>query len=141
MKYIVTNNQYELLKEYFDPIYFLKKKISKEKSPIKPEEFVKYEKKFQKYVDLIFKFTSKQISLNHLKGFEVLKVTPSVEWTVLLSPKVEVWFNYCKNSDYLIELDNFEKKFIEIAKMTAMGSPFSEEYLPENVSYVFWNNC
>jgi hypothetical protein len=141
MKYIITNNQYELLKEYFDPIHFLKKRISKEKSQIKPEEFIKYENKFQSYVDLIFKFTNKETPLKHLKGFEVMKVTPSIEWTVLLAPKVDDWFNFCNNSDYLKKLDDFEKKFQEFAKMTAMGSPFSEEYLPKNVSYVFWNNC
>jgi hypothetical protein len=141
MKYIITNNQYELLKEYFDPIHFLKKKISKEKSQIKPEEFIQYEKDFQKFVDLIFKYTYKNNPLEHLNGFKVLKVTPSMIWTVLLTEKIDDWFNHCNNPEYIKKLAEFKNNFKKIAKMTAMGSPFGSEHLPEDVDYVFWSDC
>lgn len=141
MKYVITENQYNLLKEYFDPIYFLKKKMSKEPRQIKPEHNIKYEEDFQKYVNLIFKFTYKSNPLEHLKGFEVLKVTPETDFRVLLKPKVSDWFNYCDNSEYKEKLVKFEREFRSISEMTAMGSPFSEEGLPQNVSYSFWNNC
>jgi hypothetical protein len=141
MKYIITNNQYELIKEYFDPIHFLKKKISKEKSQIKPEEFIQYEKDFQKFVDLIFKYTYKNNPLEHLHGFKVLKVTPSMVWTVLLTEKIDDWFNHCNNSDYIEKLVEFKNSFKKIAKMTAMGSPFGDKHLPEDVDYVFWSDC
>jgi len=111
MKYVITENQYNLLKEYFDPIYFLKKKMSKEPRQIKPEENIKYE------------------------------VTPSEKWTVVLKPKIDDWFNYCDNSDYKEKLENFEEEFKSIARMTMTGSPFSEEGLPQNVFYTFWNYC
>lgn len=128
------------LKEYFDPIYFVKKKLSKDKS-VKPQENIKYEEDFQKYVNVIFKFTIKGNPLEHLKGFEVLKVTPSTDFTVLLRPKVNDWFNYCKNTEYLKKLEKFENEFKDLAKMMGMGSPFSEQGLPQNVSYAFWNHC
>jgi hypothetical protein len=140
MKYIITDNQYNLLKEYFDPIYFVKKKFSKDKS-IKPPENIKYEEDFQKYVNVIFKFTIKENPLNHLKGFDVIKVTPSTDFTVLLRPKVNDWFNYCKNTEYLEKLEKFENEFKNLAKMMGMGSPFSDSGLPDNVTYAFWNHC
>ena len=140
MKYIITDNQYNLLKEYFDPIYFVKKKLSKDKS-VKPQENIKYEEDFQKYVNVIFKFTIKENPLNHLKGFDVIKVTPSTDFTVLLRPKVNDWFNYCKNTEYLEKLEKFENEFKDLAKMMGMGSPFSDSGLPKNVIYAFWNHC
>ena len=140
MKYIITDNQYNLLKEYFDPIYFVKKKFSKDKS-IKPPENIKYEADFQKFANLIFKFTIKENPLNHLKGFDVIKVTPSTDFTVLLRPKVNDWFNYCKNTEYLEKLEKFENEFKNLAKMMGMGSPFSDSGLPDNVTYAFWNHC
>lgn len=140
MKYVITDNQYNLLKEYFDPIYFLKKKLSNNKS-VKPEENIKYEKDFQKYANLIFKYTYKSNPLEHLIGINVLKVTPTTEWTVLLEPKIDDWFNYCNNSEYKEKLESFEKEFQRIAEITSMGSPFNEEGLPQNASYRFWNHC
>jgi hypothetical protein len=141
MKYVITENQYNLLKEYFDPIYFLKKKMSKEPRQIKPEHNIKYEEDFQKYVNIIFKLTYKLNPLEHLKGFEVTKVTPSEKWTVVLKPKIDDWFNYCDNSDYQEKLEKFEQEFKTISRMTMTGSPFSEEGYPQDVYYTFWNYC
>lgn len=138
MKYIITDNQYNLLKEYFDPIYFVKKKFAKDKS-IKPLENIKYEEDFQKLANVIFKYTYKANPLEYLKGFEVIKVTPGTNFTVLLKPKVSDWFNYCDNSEYLEKIKTFEKEFQDISKM--MSSPFSEEGLPQTVIYLFWNHC
>ena len=139
MKYVITENQYNLLKEYFDPIYFLKKKMSKEPRQIKPEENIKYEADFQKFANLIFKYTYQTNPLKHLKGFDVIKVTPGTDFTVLLKPKVNDWFNYCDNSEYIGKLEEFQKEFQDISKM--MSSPFSEEGLPQKVNYLFWNHC
>ena len=139
MKYVITENQYNLLKEYFDPIYFLKKKMSKEPRQIKPEQNIKYEADFQKFANLIFKYTYQTNPLKHLKGFDVVKVTPGTDFTVLLKPKVNDWFNYCDNSEYIGKLEEFQKEFQDISKM--MSSPFSEEGLPQKVNYAFWNHC
>jgi hypothetical protein len=139
MKYVITENQYNLLKEYFDPIYFLKKKMSKEPRQIKPEHNIKYEADFQKFANLIFKYTYQTNPLKHLKGFDVIKVTPGTDFTVLLKPKVNDWFNYCDNSEYIGKLEEFQKEFQNISKM--MSSPFSEEGLPQKVNYFFWNHC
>jgi hypothetical protein len=139
MKYVITENQYNLLKEYFDPIYFLKKKMSKEPRQIKPEQNIKYEADFQKFANLIFKYTYQTNPLKHLKGFDVIKVTPGTDFTVLLKPKVNDWFNYCDNSEYIGKLEEFQKEFQNISKM--MSSPFSEEGLPQKVNYLFWNHC
>ena len=140
MKYLITENQHKLLKEYFDPIYFLKKKLSKDKS-VRPQENIKYEEDFQGYTDLIFKYTFKSNPLEHLKGFKVSKVTPDTEWTVLLKPKIDDWFNYCNNPEYKEKLEKFEEEFKSISRITGMGSPFSKEGLPQNVFYAFWNHC
>ncbi len=83
MKYIITDNQYNLLKEYFDPIYFIKKKFSKDKS-IKPPQNIKYEADFQKLTNLIFKYTYQTNPLKHLKGFDVIKVTPGTDFIFFL---------------------------------------------------------
>jgi hypothetical protein len=77
--------------------------------------------------------------LKHLKGFDVIKVTPGTDFTVLLKPKVNDWFNYCDNSEYIGKLEEFQKEFQDISKM--MSSPFSEEGLPQKVNYIFWNHC
>lgn len=138
MKYLITDNQYNLLKEYFDPIYFVKKKLSNDKS-VRPLENIKYEENFQKLVNAIFKYTYKENPLEHLKGFEVVKVTPGNDFTVLLKPKVSDWFNYCDNSEYLDKINIFEKEFKYISKM--MSSPFSDEDLPQTANYLFWNHC
>lgn len=140
MKYIITDNQYNLLKEYFDPIYFVKKKFSKDKS-IKPPENIKYEEDFQKFVNLIFKYAYNENPLNHLKGFDVIKVTPATDFTVLLKPKVSDWFNYCNNTEYLEKLEKFQNEFRHLSKMMSIGSPFSESGLPQSVNYLFWNQC
>ena len=77
--------------------------------------------------------------MKHLKGFDVIKVTPGTDLTVLLKPKVNDWFNYCDNSEYIGKLEEFQKEFQDISKM--MSSPFSEEGLPQKVNYLFWNHC
>ena len=95
MKYVITENQHNLLKEYFDPIYFLKKKMSKEPRQIKPEQNIKYEEDFQKYVNIIFKLTYKLNPLEHLKGFD-LYVNLKIKFTY-----------FWKSSSYLILCSGF----------------------------------
>lgn len=141
MKIIITEEQFNLVKEYFDPLFYLKNKFVKKPEQIKFEGNIQYEAEFQRYVDKIFKFAYRDMPLEHLHGFKVVKVTPSAQWTVLLTDDIDSWFNHCKNEKYKIKLQEFENHFLEIARMTAMGSPFSETWLPTRVDYVFWSSC
>lgn len=140
MKYIVTESQYNLIKEYFDPIYFLKNKFGKKLGQVKDPNWVPYEGKFQEVVDVIFKLTKKMNKIEHLNGFKVSKVTPMGDdyWTVLLVPEIDDWFNWKENSQYRKKLEEFRDEFLEIARMGGFDSPHSEEGLPSTIRFAFW---
>lgn len=142
MKYIITESQYNLVKEYFDPVYFLKNKFGKKDGQVKDPQFVPYEEKFQKIVDIIFKLTVKMNGpLKHLNGLEVLKVTPtSTDWTVLVRPIVDDWFNWRGNSEFIEDLREFKISFMEVARMGGFDSPHDEEGLPKNIDIHFYLN-
>lgn len=140
MKILVTKKQFDLLKEYFDPIHFLKNKFGKESKSVKDPMWVPYEDKFQKIVDIIFKLTSKQNKLKHLKGYEVLKVTPTEKFTVLMRPIVDDWFNWKENFDYVNKLEKFNDEFKEVARMSGIDNPYDEKGLPKEVQFAFWMN-
>ena len=140
MKYIVTESQYNLIKEYFDPIYFLKNKLVKKPQQIKDPNWVPYEGKFQEVVDIIFKLTKRITKLEHLKGFKVSKVTPvgNERWTVLLAPEIDEWFNWKNNDEYKYKLEKFRDEFVDVARMGGFDSPHSEEGLPSTIRFAFW---
>lgn len=140
MKIIITESQLSrITNEYFDPIYFLKNKFKKETKSLKDPNWVPHEEEFQKIVDLVFKMTKKtMISLPHLKGYKVLKVTPQADsWVVLLRPLVDEWFNWSENRKYITALDEFEQNFREFVSLTGISSPYTEGYFPSNIEFVF----
>ena len=138
MKIILSETQYKLLKEYLDPVYFLKNKFSEKPKGIKNPEYIPYEEGFQKKVDIIFRLTKKENPIKHLNGYEVLKVTPTSEWDVLLRPKIDEWFNWKKNSKFKSQLNDFNNKFIQMSKDSGVGNPHNERNLPPKVNYHFW---
>ena len=111
------------LKEYLDPIYYIKNKFIEDPEGVRPEEFKKYEAETQKLVDIIFKFTQKTEKLPHLNGFKLLKLTPEYDgWTVLLAPTVDSWFNWKKNEKFLVKLDDYFDLFKEFGRNTGIQS-------------------
>jgi hypothetical protein len=121
MEYIITQSQYSIIKEYIDPLYFLKKKIIKEPEHIREPKFIPYESKFQELVDYIYKLTIKTYDkLKNLKGFKVVKVTPvDNRWSILVKPVVEDWYNWRENPSYKEEIkDFFNTKFKKILIIT-----------------------
>jgi hypothetical protein len=155
-KYIVTESQLEKIKEYFDPIHYLKKIITNAPKYIRDPESLKYDVGFQKVVDVIFKYTMRQEPVNNLKGLEITKVTPQgwgshmgddskgshTIWTVLLSPVLPKWFNP-DDSDYKMQLEKFKKEFTSIAHMMGLtsSSPMSQEGFPfDKVKFIISNN-
>jgi hypothetical protein len=155
-KYIVTESQLERLKEYFDPIHYLKKIMSDAPKYIRDPNSLKYDAAFQKVVDVIFKYTMKHSPVDNLKGVEVTKVTPQgwgsdmkddskgshTEWIVLLNPKLPKWFNP-DDIDYRTQLENFKKEFASIANMMGLTStsPISQEGYPlDKVRFIISSN-
>jgi len=155
-KYIVTEQQYNLMKEYFDPIHYLKKIVTNAPKYIRDPESLKYDVGFQKVVDVIFKYTIKHAPVDNLKGLEITKVTPQgwgsdmrddskgshTEWIVLLSPILPKWFNP-DDSDYKMQMENFKKEFTSIAHMMGLSSssPMSQEGFPfDKVKFIIASN-
>jgi hypothetical protein len=144
-KYIVTEQQYNLIKEYFDPIYYLKKIMSDAPKYIKDPSNLKYDVAFQKVVDVIFKYTMKHTPVDNLKGIEVNKVTPQgwggnmnddskgshTEWNVVAHTIVPKWFNPA-DEEFKSQMENFKKEFNKIAEMMGLSSssPLSREGFP-----------
>jgi hypothetical protein len=155
--YIVTESQLERIKEYFDPIHYLKKIVSNAPKYIRDPESLKYDVGFQKVVDVIFKYTMKHSPVDNLKGLEITKVTPMgwggdftsddskgthTEWTVLLTPVLPKWFNP-DDADYKTQLENFKKEFHSIAHMMGLSSssPISQEGFPlDKVKFIIASN-
>ena len=154
-KYIVTESQLERIKEYFDPILYLKKIMSNAPKYIRDPDTLKYDVGFQKVVDVIFKYTMKHKPVDNLKGLEVTKVTPQgwgsdirddskgshTEWTILLTPKLPKWFNP-DDIDYRTQLEDFKREFASIANMMGLSSssPMSQEGYPNDKVKFFINN-
>jgi hypothetical protein len=155
--YIVTESQLERIKEYFDPIHYLKKIVTNAPKYIRDPESLKYDVGFQKVVDVIFKYTMKHSPVDNLKGLEITKVTPMgwggdftsdnskgthTEWTVLLTPVLPKWFNP-DDSDYKMQLENFRKEFQSISHMMGLSSssPISQEGFPlDKVKFIIASN-
>lgn len=143
MKYILTESQLERIKEYFDPILYLKNIMSDAPKYIRDPDTLKYDVAFQKIVDVIFKYTMKHVPVDNLKGLNVTKVTPQGwEWTVLLTPKLPKWFNP-DNIDYRTQLEDFKREFVSIARMMGLSSssPVSQEGYPnDKVNFIISSN-
>jgi len=128
--------QENVVKEYFDPIHFLKKKFSEPEASLSHFGGEKSKETFQKVVDYIFKAAIKGFPVDGLNGLKVFSVWPkennntirysipddynrSVVWFVELKPVTSDWFNWEKNEKFLEEYKNFRTYFEKIA--SAMG--------------------
>jgi hypothetical protein len=156
-KYIVTESQLERLKEYFDPIHYLKKIMSDAPKYIRDPDTLKYDVAFQKIVDVIFKYTMKHAPVDNLKGLNVTKVTPQgwgadftsdvskgshTEWIVLLTSVLPKWFNP-DDITYRSQMEDFKREFASIANMMGLSSssPISQEGFPlDKVKFIINNN-
>jgi hypothetical protein len=155
--YIVTESQLERIKEYFDPIHYLKKIMTNAPKYVRDPQSLKYDVEFQKVVNVIFKYTMKHAPVDNLKGLEITKVTPQgwggnfmddeakgthTEWTVLLNPVLPKWFNP-DDSDYEMQMEKFKKEFTSIAHMMGLSSssPISQEGFPlDKVKFIIASN-
>jgi len=158
-KYIVTEQQYNLIKEYFDPIYYLKKIMNDDPKYIKDPSSLKYEEAFQKIVNVIFKYTMKHTPVDNLKGIEVSKVTPQgwgggdgetssftgssrTEWIVVAHSVLPKWFNP-NDDNYKSQMEKFKTEFKSIAEMMGLSSssPLSREGFPfDKVRFQIYND-
>jgi hypothetical protein len=157
MKYVLTESQLGRIKEYFDPLLYLKKIMSDAPKYVRDPETLKYDVAFQKIVDVIFKYTTKHSPVDNLKGLKVTKVTTMgwggdftsdqskgshTEWTVLLTPVLPKWFNP-DDSDYETQMEDFKKEFTSIAHMMGLTStsPISQEGYPfDKVKFIISSN-
>lgn len=156
-KYIVTESQLERIKEYFDPILYLKKIMSDAPKYVRDPSTLKYDVAFQKIVDVIFKYTMRHTPVDNLKGLEVNKVTPQgwggdftsdvskgshTEWTIVLTSVLPKWFNP-DDSAYKSQMEDFKKEFTSIANMMGLSSssPLSQEGFPfDKVKFIIHND-
>jgi hypothetical protein len=128
----------ESIKEYFDPLHFLKKKLSKkdDREPAGGLELVhKHGDEFQKLIDIVFKKAIKEKPVEHLKGLKVTSVWPqqlvnsdgvpnAVRWNLNMIPVVPDWFNYQKNPGFINDAIEFEQIFRDYARyMGIEGTP------------------
>jgi len=127
----------ESIKEYFDPLHFLKNKFSKkdDREPAGGLELVhKHGDEFQKVVDLIFKKAIKEYPIEHLKGLKVTSVWPQqlvsndmrgenkIRWNVRLVPVVPDWFNYEKNLGFINNCIKFDEVFRKYSRYMGIES-------------------
>jgi hypothetical protein len=153
-KYIVTESQLKRIKEYFDPIHYLKKIMNDDPKYIKDPSNLKYEEAFQKVVDVIFKYTMKHSPVDNLKGLEISKVTPQgfgdssdsknshTEWTVVAHSILPKWFNP-NDDNYKSQMEKFKTEFKSIAEMMGLSSssPLSKEGFPfDKVRFQIYND-
>jgi len=128
----------ESIKEYFDPLHFLKRKFSKKDDREIGgglERVHQYGDEFQKLVDIIFKKAIKEKPVKHLKGLKVTSVWPqqlvdndgipnAIRWNLSMIPVVPDWFNYQKNSEFVNNTIEFEQIFRNYARyMGIEGNP------------------
>ena len=154
--YIVKESQLERLKEYFDPIHYLKKIMSDVPKYVRDPETLKYDVAFQKVVDVIFKYTMKHSPVDNLKGLKVTKVTPQgwggnmndsskgshTEWTVVANSILPKWFNP-DDDNYKSQMEKFKTEFKSIAEMMGLSSssPLSREGFPfDKVRFQIYND-
>jgi hypothetical protein len=139
----------ESIKEYFDPLYFLKQKFSKKDDKELPggmESVHAYGDEFQKIVDLIFKKAIKEHPVENLKGLKVTSIYPQeivdndgrpkeIRWNVRLKPVVPDWFNYQKNLGFVHNTINFEQIFRNYQRYMGLDStiPVSNDSLNNEV--------
>lgn len=129
---------HEDLKEYFDPLYYLKNKMKGERKSLKDPMWIPYEEEFQKLVNFVFKKTKKMYDLEHLNGLKVAKVTPqSDKWIVLLLPQTDDWFNWTKNEKFQKGLEEFRSNFKEFVRMGGIDSPYQQEKFPRDIEFIF----
>jgi DNA-directed RNA polymerase subunit RPC12/RpoP len=143
------------LDESFSPVEYLKYIIDKNKPVTKrdnpgADSFKRYQwiKAFQKYVDLIYKYTKKRVPFEGVEGMTVLTVWADAsgvnmnkpnhrgtrtDWTVRISPKlsnppIESMFKFNK------EYDEFKEKFQQISQSTGLNviAPVNREGVEDN---------
>lgn len=154
--YVVTESQLERIKEYFDPILYLKKIMKDAPKYVRDPSTLKYDVAFQKIVDVIFKYTMRHAPVDNLKGLEVNKVTPQgwggdfrdeskgtfTEWTIVLTSVLPKWFNP-DDDTYKSQMEDFKKEFTSIANMMGLSSssPLSQEGFPfDKVKFIIHND-
>lgn len=74
MKIVITESQNQKILEYFSPIEYLKYLLNKKE--VGADTFTRYQwiQAFQKYVDLIYKYTVKTNEFDGVKGIKVATV-------------------------------------------------------------------
>jgi transcription elongation factor Elf1 len=143
------------LDESFAPVEYLKYMIDKNKDFTKRDnpgadsfEHYKWIKAFQKYVDLIYKYTKKQVPFEDVEGMTVLTVyadasgvnfnepfkrAKRTDWTVSISPKLK---NTPLDSSYEFheKYYEFQKKFEQISKNMGFDitAPIDREGVKDN---------
>ena len=143
------------LNESFSPVEYLKYIIDKNKDFTKrgypgADSFKRYQwiKAFQKYVDLIYKYTKKRAPLEGVEGMTVLTVWADAsgvnfnkpnhrgtrtDWTVRITPKLsnqQIESEYKFNKEY----EEFKEKFKQISQSTGLDitTPIDREGVKDN---------
>lgn len=128
---------HEDLKEYFDPIHFLKNKLKDEPRYVKDPQWEPYEEEFQKLVNFAFRKTKKLNPIEHLNGYNVNKVTPqSDKWIVVMTPIVDDWFNWVKNKSFQGDLEKFHQQFNDFIRMGGIDSPHQHGSYPRDIQFI-----
>lgn len=154
MKYILSENQYTKIGESIDlttidPIYFLKKKLSKKPEVPNFDVGDSWEKKdeMQKYVDIMFKVLNRENKFPLIKKIEVRKISANyyrnpnelgntIQLSVVIKPVVDSWVNP-SNEKLRQQVDSLRKEFNEFKNYMGLGK--REGYDTTEINF-FLNN-
>jgi len=142
MKYLIKESQYRSLVEYFSPMENLKTIFDyyfniDNKKPYGTKDFKSYKsiKLFQKYVDLIFKYTKKMSEIDGVKKMmvEKVEVTPwgedfnnprrgpaRLDWKVHLYPVIDEENPPKSQEEFEKQYEGFKQQFERVSRGIGM---------------------
>ena len=135
MKILVTESQYQVIKEYFNPIQYIQYLMDKELDSDTNFESFQWMMAFQKYVDLIFKYTKKQTDMDNLSGMKVnsIKRAPwgtnfndsnskgqRLDWTLYLRPMLDGTVDHSEYEKMKGQYEVFKEVFSDTARQMGL---------------------
>lgn len=137
MKFIISESQLQFLTEEFSPIEYLKYLFQKKPVNFKSYDFEQHmwQKAFQKYVDLIFKYTKKDVSFDGVEGMKIAIVhrrtwgsdfskpenpAARLDWFIRLYPIIDKKNPPTSQQEFETQYGPFKEKFQKISQFMAL---------------------
>lgn len=133
MNIIVSERQYKLLVEDFAPITMFKYLRDRNTDDMDFGMY-RWSVNFQKYVNLIYKYSMKKSPVDHLVGMKVWSLSHVgngvlIHWRIILDPLIEKDTPIDDYEKMKIQYENFKPIFEKVAKSTGL-----DEFSPVKIS-------